>query len=135
MLSILYSNCPYDENVMLMRVVATVLILPMLMALFGIRVESPRESWVIHGIFAFLLALLVYGAYFRSKYTFIYILFFLALASVWELFEFFILGQRVEKSFILTMADTFMDMVFGIGGTAVGMFLVKLVKKHSPYLD
>ena len=116
------------------RFLSTLIIVPALVTLFAAQVESHKLSWVVHGVFAFLLTLLIFGAFLRAKHAILYFLFFVALASVWEFFEFFVIGQRVENSLILTAVDTFMDMLFGVTGAGIGMLLAILVKKHSTWL-
>ena len=112
-----------------MRFLVVLLTTPALCFLWTNRVESHKLSWIVHGTFALILTLLIFGSFLKGKHTIAYILFFVALASVWEIFEFFILGQRVEHSLILTAVDTLMDMVCGIAGTGGGILLVKHVKK------
>ena len=112
------------------RFLVVLITIPILYILWENKVVSHKLSWIVHGTFAFILTLLIFGAFTKGKYTIAYVLFFITLAVGWEIVEFFILGQRVENSLILTAFDTIMDITLGLAGVGIGIYLIKLVKKY-----
>jgi len=110
-------------------ILATLTISPMLVMLWVIGAVEDPQSWVLHGTFAFLLTLLIFGAYFRGKYAIAYILFFLALAIGWEIVEAIMIEGGIDNITSLAEFDTIMDLLCGLTGVGIGMCLIKLIKK------